>query len=260
MIIAGVISTLITGVVIVPPVGALSVASIAATVKNDIRITVPVTAGSLQLNSIEPSSVVGTLITPTVGSMAVSGVVPTATHQALITPTIGSLSLTGYIPTTTDYIIPDTGALVLTGNTPIIPNVGLTIPLGSLVLSGITPSIVEGVSVILTPDTGSLVFDSEYPYGFMGGATLNLRGYRVSLDVSNNITPDTASLVITGNLPGVPGSLTIPVVNLSLTEKEPITNLGIVQSVGSASLSSVASSLVRGTVITPSVGSILQQA
>jgi len=249
-------ATLIQGVIITPDTASLSASSVASTTITNIKITPAVAFATLELGFVEPILRHEIYLTTQVGSISFTGLTTTLTHQSLITPSDGTLSIQGNLPTTTKYIIPDTGSLTITGYAPSVPISSLSVPTGSISFTGETPSVIAGASAIITPDTGALEFESEYPYGFKGGSTLNFRGYKVSLDRTNIITPASATLTLTGSSPGVPEVVTPDTGSLALTGISATNDRAINGSAGSVSFASNAPGISYDTKITTVTGSI----
>jgi len=141
--------------------------------------------GALAITGATSNLIVDTQLTPAAGSLAFTGNTATTITDSRLTPVVGALAFTGYSATQGLTASPVAGALLLTGDTPtvtvggsaisITPNVGIlrfgvdvgspetTPTVGSLTLTGGTPSLVNTSSPSITPSAGSLTLSGNTP-------------------------------------------------------------------------------------------------
>lgn len=197
--------------------------------------------------------------TPLVGALSVAGT--TSPQNIGIIPQTGALTITGQAVGMLPAVMnTKTAALTLVGKIPIVTNVARSPPAGelflgldhpqtgSLTLTGYAPTVQEGgggaANTDITPTVGSLTLSGNAP----------------SLLQNNIVTPSAGALSISGNAPSLStaGVITPSAGSLTLTGNAPTVSQGSFRAatVGSLTLSGMEPSVVQGPIITPSAGSL----
>lgn len=124
------------------------------------------------------AAALGTTITPTAGSLSLTGYAPTISVPQTIAPTAGAVAITGRTACVGYSITPANGAMTITGPPgPVIAvNDPLTTSVGSLLLTGYAPSVVQ----------------NNLPAVIAG--SLLLTGYAPTVSVPQTITPSAGAL------------------------------------------------------------------
>lgn len=247
------------GVTILPALGVLAVAGLAATVALTFNKIVAVGAAVLSLTAFAPTvnsgihvndvllgrgystpndvilngylSPVGSSGNVTVavgfGQLAVAGPAPSAVVNTFALPSLGVLTATGLSPTVLlpQIVTPNLGSLTIVGlaPTPVLTANQIVLPgLGALAATGLTPTIKLGINVL--PGLGSLV----------------LTGLAPTAIATNNqvVLPGLGQLTLTGLAP----SALFP------------NNQTVLPGLGQATLTGLAPSTVIGIHILPGLG------
>lgn len=219
---------------ITPPVGAMVLAGLAPTVTKTEFITITPDTGALALTGQTPVRGYG---------MQIVGYAPTVTVAAgdnNITRNVpaGAMTLAGLVPgvavTENKTAAPDTGAVVVTGQTPTVrENIIITVPTGSMVLAGVAPTVQTNFVVspdpevlvlagiaptiartdnhVRAPPVGSMVMTGIAPLAVTSegktadpnAGSLTLSGLAPSVQRTENqwITPDTGAMALAGIAP-----------------------------------------------------------
>lgn len=128
---------------------------------------------------------------------------------------------------------------------------------GSLVLTGLAPSVDEALS----PGVGSLVFTGQAPSAdesfFPGAGSIVFNGQAPSVALGITVAPGVGSVVLTGQSPSVNESLLPSAGSIVINGQTPSVNETVAPSAGSIVFNGFAPSVTVGTTVAPSAGSII---
>lgn len=236
-------------VVIVVPVGSLTIDTTGTIPTAEITHIRQIPAGQLQISPLAPSAEETHIRGPPVGALSLTGLAPSAeiTHvrqvpnTELHLVTFVGLYLNGQAPTISVQqqdvvVLPDAGSLTLTGLDPEKKEDHVTeMPVGSLSLTGEVPITDAGESVTKQPPAGTLTLtellptaDETHNRAVPVGA-LTLTPLTPTADETHNRAVPAGSLSLTGFAPALSGSgsIAVPAGSLSVTGLAPRVELTV---------------------------------
>jgi len=248
---------------VIPGTLALVITLYAPTVTASNHITVTPSTLALAITLYEPTIILGTVATPSTLALTLTTFAPTATttdNQTVIPATL-ALVLTTYAPTVTATdnveVTPSTATMTLTEYAPVI---GLKIIPPTLALSDteyapvIKLGIIPPIKALTLTEYAPTVSTPRLATPITKAVTVTAYAPTVTATGNVEVTPSTATLILTEYAPVIQLKVIPPVLALTLTEYAPVIGLKVIP--GTLALSDTEYAPVIKLGVTPTTATL----